>query len=119
MAPELISGKTGYDTKVDIWSFGILAMELTNGDPPYIYEHQAAALRKIVENDTPPIKEKWSPLFQDFVSKCLVKDPNERPNADQLLEHEFLAGAADYKQEFAKVVKDYKKVKLAKNKVKE
>ena len=54
MAPELIKGK-GYDTKVDIWSFGILAMELTNVDPPYIYDHQAAVLQKIVMNDPPPI----------------------------------------------------------------
>ena len=38
MAPELIKGERRYDTKVDIWSFGIVAMELTNGDPPYINE---------------------------------------------------------------------------------
>ena len=116
MAPELIKGQ-GYDTKVDIWSFGILAMELTNGDPPYIYDHQAAILQKIVMNDPPPIREKWSQTFQDFVNCCLVKDPKERPSADELLEHEFLAGADDYKQEFIQVVKDYKRIRLAKKKI--
>ena len=67
-------------------------------------------------NDPPPIRDKWSPLFQDFVSACLVKDPKQRPTADALLEHEFLAGADEYKQEFVQVVKDYKKVRLAKKK---
>lgn len=38
MAPELISGERRYGTGVDIWSYGIFAMELANGDPPYISE---------------------------------------------------------------------------------
>ena len=35
MAPELIKNQMkGYGTSIDIWSFGILAVELANGDPP-------------------------------------------------------------------------------------
>jgi len=40
MAPELIKGGREYNVKVDIWSFGIFAMELADGDPPYINETQ-------------------------------------------------------------------------------
>lgn len=36
MAPELIRGKTRYDAKADVWSFGIFLLELADGDPPYI-----------------------------------------------------------------------------------
>ena len=38
MAPELIRLQKNYNHKVDIWSFGIFAMEIADGQPPYISE---------------------------------------------------------------------------------
>lgn len=81
MAPELIRGERSYTTKVDIWSFGIFAMEMADGDPPYINEPQGRVIFNIVKKDTPPIGQRWSAQFRDFVKQCLVKDAHNRPDA--------------------------------------
>jgi serine/threonine protein kinase len=86
MAPELIKGKTSYDSKVDIWSFGIFAIELADGEPPHHGKSQSKILLKIVQKDPPQLKNpKWSPAFRDFVSKILIKDPEQRWSAEQAL----------------------------------
>ena len=107
MAPELIKGERAYDTKIDIWSFGIFAMEMADGDPPYINEPQGRVIFNIVKKDPPPINSRWSPEFQQFVSACLTKDPDQRPNATELLKHPFLAGAEKYQTEFADSVQGF------------
>jgi serine/threonine protein kinase len=107
MAPELIKGERRYDTKVDIWSYGIFAMELANGDPPYISEPQHRVIMNIVKKSPPPLDARWSPQFQDFVTKCLIKDPKMRWSADQLLEHSFLADASNYKAECGELITQF------------
>ncbi|XP_066603830.1 serine/threonine-protein kinase 3 isoform X4 [Prorops nasuta] len=37
--------------------------------------------------------DQWSPEFIDFVSGCLVKNPEERATATELLNHEFIGNA--------------------------
>ena len=64
MAPELIKGERRYDTKIDIWSYGIFAFELANVDPPNAqYRDQQKVLMKILHADMPPLKSKWSKEF--------------------------------------------------------
>jgi len=90
MAPELIRGQL-YDTKVDIWSFGLLIYELLDGDPPYINFPPLRALFLISTKGIPPPKTiNWSQQLLEFKDSCLAKIPEERPTAIHLSTHPFL-----------------------------
>lgn len=94
MAPELIKAEN-YDMKVDVWSLGILCMEMLDGEPPYMDVPPVRALFLIVTNGTPPIEEpeRLSPELRDFVGLCLTINPTLRPTAAELLKHKFLEKA--------------------------
>jgi len=94
MSPELIHGNN-YDTKVDVWSLGIMCMEMAEGEPPYIDYTPLRALYMITTKGIPPLKEpqQWSPEFKHFLASCLQTNPNDRPGATELLKHEFLKKA--------------------------
>lgn len=52
MAPELIQ-KDPYDEKVDVWSTGIIAYELAEGEPPNLRMHPTKAMLNISSKDPP------------------------------------------------------------------
>lgn len=91
MAPEVIQ-EIGYDCVADIWSLGITALEMAEGKPPYGDIHPMRAIFMIPTKPPPSFREpdQWSPEFIDFVSGCLVKNPEERATATELLNHEFI-----------------------------
>jgi len=91
MPPEIIGGHE-YGTKVDIWSLGIMIMEMAEGEPPYMDYPPLRALFMISTKGIPPLKEesKWSPPMVDFLKKCIIIEPENRPGGEELLEHEFL-----------------------------
>ncbi|KAH9022698.1 hypothetical protein EDB85DRAFT_1844312, partial [Lactarius pseudohatsudake] len=45
---------------------------------------------RIVEDESPPIPERFSGPLVAFLKECFHKDPSMRPSAEQLFEHEWL-----------------------------
>jgi len=95
MSPEVIvapNGANGYDHKADIWSLGITAIEMAETKPPH-YEINPLRVIFVIPNRPPPSLKQpadWSDSFRDFITQCLRKNPNDRPNALELLSHPFI-----------------------------
>lgn len=91
MAPEIIQ-EIGYDTKVDIWSLGITCIELVERKPPLADIHPMRAIFLIPSRPSPCLanSQEFSKEFNDFIKRCLQKDPEKRPSAAELSKHPFL-----------------------------
>lgn len=95
MAPELIRGSE-YDGKVDVWSLGITALEMAEGEPPYLKELPLRALFLIASAASgPALREphSWSQAFNGFLARALDPNPATRATAEELLKHPFIATA--------------------------
>ncbi|BFU20726.1 PH domain/P21-Rho-binding domain/Protein kinase domain/Protein tyrosine kinase, putative [Entamoeba histolytica] len=110
MAPELIRGHD-YGVKIDIWSLGIMVMEMAEGDPPYMEFPPLRALFLITTKGIPPLKnaEKWSRDMNGFVARCLETIPDNRADSEELLQHPFMKIACE-NTDFAQLIADVRKL---------
>jgi len=106
-APEVIKGN--YGTAADIWSIGVVVYVMLFGYPPFYVdpekyghlEHQL--IYKQIQKGFDPVTKSgygsWFPDFisvskaaKDFIDKILRLDPQARPTATELLQHNWLTG---------------------------
>ncbi|KAG8659007.1 serine/threonine-protein kinase BLUS1 isoform X2 [Manihot esculenta] len=91
MAPEVLQPGSGYNSKADIWSFGITALELAHGHAPFSKYPPMKVLLMTIQNAPPGLDydrdKKFSKSFKEMVAMCLVKDQTKRPTAEKLLKH--------------------------------
>nr|XP_020480309.1 serine/threonine-protein kinase PAK 6-like isoform X2 [Monopterus albus] len=94
MAPEVIS-KMPYGTEVDIWSLGIMVIEMVDGEPPYFNDTPITAMKKLRDEAAPGVKNihRVSPVLNDFLGCMLTRDTLQRSSAADLLRHLFLLQA--------------------------
>eukprot|EP01114_Cavostelium_apophysatum_P021037 TRINITY_DN7224_c0_g1_i1.p1 TRINITY_DN7224_c0_g1~~TRINITY_DN7224_c0_g1_i1.p1 ORF type:complete len:1132 (-),score=325.55 TRINITY_DN7224_c0_g1_i1:11-3007(-) len=94
MSPEVVLRKP-YDGKTDIWSLGIVIIELAEGLPPYHKMPPKRAMQMIPIRNPPSLSKPqiWSSSMINFLSRCLTKDPNQRASTVDLLMHPFVEGS--------------------------
>mmetsp|Transcript_22310 Transcript_22310/g.67062 ORF Transcript_22310/g.67062 Transcript_22310/m.67062 type:complete len:2536 (-) Transcript_22310:70-7677(-) len=97
MAPEVILCETdavdAYDARCDVWSLGIVGIELAEGAPPLVGTPPLKALLMIPKSKPPTLNPKiakWSQQFQAFLTHCLVKEAADRPRCMAALQHNFM-----------------------------
>ncbi|OMJ79458.1 hypothetical protein SteCoe_20512 [Stentor coeruleus] len=101
MAPELVTG-SDYGLGVDVWSLGIVAIEMVLGEPPYLEESPMRALYLIATKPSPSVPRNtgWSENLVNFVDLCLMKDPLRRPSCEALLQHPLIVEVSQGDKQF-------------------
>ena len=111
----------GHGCVADIWSLGITSLEMAEGKAPYAEIHPMRAMFMIPSKPPPSFNkpDQWSSQFIDFVTLCLVKNPEERATASQLLQHEFIRNQARQPEILADIIREAQDMreKLAENAV--
>ncbi|KAM0948915.1 putative mitogen-activated protein kinase kinase kinase STE-STE11 family [Dioscorea sansibarensis] len=90
MAPEVVNPKRAYGPAADIWSLGCTVLEMLTRQLPYPKLEWTHAFFKIGRGEPPPLPKTLSPDARDFIQRCVQVNPDHRPTASQLSEHQFV-----------------------------
>ena len=92
IAPEIIANQ-GYTEKCDIWSLGVLLYTMFAGFPPFYVEDDEDLLMEKIVNEkfkfTQPEFNGVSENAMKLIDLLLDKNPDKRPSAKEILDHEW------------------------------
>ena len=91
MAPEMVA-RLPYGPEVDIWSLGILVIEMLEGEPPNFNDAPIGAMQQIKDGAAPALSPTTQASLQltSFLARVLVKEQEERDTAANLLKSTFI-----------------------------
>lgn len=95
VAPEILT-EDHYDKSVDIWSLGVILYILLCGYPPFYAKTNPELFKKIMACQYDFNDKRWLPISEsakDLIGKLLVRDPEQRPSAQQILMHPWITTA--------------------------
>eukprot|EP00516_Mucochytrium_quahogii_P003385 CAMPEP_0203755638 /NCGR_PEP_ID=MMETSP0098-20131031/9054_1 /ASSEMBLY_ACC=CAM_ASM_000208 /TAXON_ID=96639 /ORGANISM=" , Strain NY0313808BC1" /LENGTH=452 /DNA_ID=CAMNT_0050647187 /DNA_START=501 /DNA_END=1856 /DNA_ORIENTATION=+ len=85
-SPELCE-EALYDERSDVWALGCLVYQMATLRPPFLASNQLALAKKIVNQPIRPLSDKYSKDLHFLVHKMLEKNPQNRPDAGQILSY--------------------------------
>jgi serine/threonine protein kinase len=97
MAPEIIK-KLPYDCSVDIWALGVLTYIMLSGKPPFKGRTKDDVFVEITTKNITYTGDSWKIISKEaknFIRKMLIRDPNERLTAENLLKDDFISNNVD------------------------
>ena len=85
IAPEVLNGEP-YTTSSDIYSFGVIMVELSSGKPPFHdRKHDLSLTLDIFNGLRPEFGEGTPEIYKKLAYRCMNANPNQRPTSDELL----------------------------------
>jgi hypothetical protein len=91
MAPE-VAKMEHYDWRADVWSFGMLLMEMAEGTSPFVDYPAVQFINVISKAQQPKLQQPsaWTDKFLDFFKQTVEPNAANRELAGNLLDHSFL-----------------------------
>ena len=97
LPPECIKNQPYIGSKLDVWALGVILFALRAGYLPWKNTNVHAAVKEIVYD---PIEypSEFSPEFIEVLKYILVKEPNQRPTAQEISHLPWVVYGPSYKQ---------------------
>mmetsp|Transcript_45180 Transcript_45180/g.124015 ORF Transcript_45180/g.124015 Transcript_45180/m.124015 type:complete len:1069 (-) Transcript_45180:440-3646(-) len=100
MSPERLTADE-YSYSADVWALGLTLATCVLGECPFSKD---CSFWQLLQNSELPEtevmkREDLSTDLRDFITTCLKKDPNERPEAKDMLQHPFVKKREDWTTE--------------------